>query len=137
MTVRIKSPAELERLREEIIKQRDPNQVYITVCGGTGCRAYGVEETISAFTEELAQQKLGGKVALRTTGCHGFCERGPLVVIKPQDILYQRVKASDVPQIIAETILKGNMVENLLFTDSSNGLKIVHEYEVPFYQKQK
>ncbi len=134
---RIKSLAELESLRETIIKQRDPNKTVITICGGTGCHAYGCEEVITAFEEEVKQQKLTGQVGIRATGCHGFCEKGPLVVIKPDNIFYQRVMAKDVPTIISETIVNHNVVDKLLYTDPNNGQKILHEPEVPFYQKQQ
>jgi len=77
------------------------------------------------------------KVGIMVTGCHGFCERGPLVVIRPKNIFYQRVKVEDIPEIISETILNDNIVDRLLYTDPNTGRKIVYEPEVPFYQKQK
>jgi len=70
------------------------------------------------------------------TGCHGFCEKGPLVVIHPQKILYQRVKPEDALKIFQETILKGKILESLLYEHPTTGEKITHEDEVPFYKKQ-
>jgi len=131
-----KSPAELESLRESIIKQRDPNKTVITICGGTGCRAYGGDEVITAFEEELKRQGLTGKVDLRVTGCHGFCERGPLVVIKPQNIFYQRIRVQHVPEVIEKTIVNGQIIERFLFS-IIGGDRVVHEEEVPFYARQK
>ncbi len=131
------SPDELEKLRKSIIKQRDPNKPCITICNGMGCHAYGCERVAAAFKQEVKQQGLEAKVDVRTTGCHGFCERGTLVVIKPQNIFYQRVKVDDVPEIISETVLKANIVDRLLYTDPNTGEKIVYEPEVPFYKKQK
>jgi NADH-quinone oxidoreductase subunit F len=131
------SPGELEALRESIVSQRDPDSLCITICSGTGCHAYGCEKVTAAFQQEIKQQGLADKVDIRTTGCHGFCERGPLVVIRPKDIFYQRVRVKDVPEIISETVLKGKIIDRLLYSDPNTGQKIVSEHEVPFYQKQK
>jgi len=133
---RLSSVDELETLRKSIIKKIDPNKPCITVCGGTGCRAYGCDKVAAAFEQEIKRRKLEVKVDTKTTGCHGFCERGPLVVIKPQNIFYQRVKVEDVPEIITESVVKDNIVDRLLYTDPNTGEKITYEHEVPFYKKQ-
>jgi NADH-quinone oxidoreductase subunit F len=135
-TNRLSSPQELEALRESIIKSRDPSQTCIVVCGGTGCLALGAQEVINAFRREIEEGRLERKLALRITGCPGFCERGPLVVIKPENILYQQVRSGDVAEIVSETV-KGKIVDRLLYTDPNTGKKITYEHEVPFYKKQK
>ena len=71
------------------------------------------------------------------TGCHGFCERGPLTVLYPQKIFYRRVTPSDVPEIIAETVLKGNIIDRLLYVDPMSGEKAYFENDVPFYKGQQ
>jgi NADH-quinone oxidoreductase subunit F len=134
---RISSPDELERIRKSIIKQRDPNQPCITICGGTGCLALAGERVITAIKQEIKRQLLETKVDVKITGCPGLCERGPLVVIKPQNVFYQRVRAEDVPEIVSETVVKGNIIDRLLYTDPDTGKKIIYEPEVPFYKKQK
>jgi NADH-quinone oxidoreductase subunit F len=133
---RLSSPQELEALRASIAKARDPKQPCIVVCGGTGCLALGAEGVITGFRRELKERRLESKVGLRVTGCPGFCERGPLVVIKPKDILYQQVKDKDVAEIVAATV-KGTIVERLLYVDPDSGQKITYESDVPFYKKQK
>ncbi len=133
---KISSPQELEKIREEIIQKRDPNQPCITVCGGTGCHASGCHQVIDAFKRVLQDQDKKDGIGIRVTGCHGFCERGPLVVIYPQKILYQRVKPEDAVNIYEETIQKGNVIESLLYDHPTTGKRIAHEKEVPFYQKQ-
>jgi NADH-quinone oxidoreductase subunit F len=85
---------------------------------------------------EIENRGLGDRVLLRITGCHGFCERGPLMVIHPQKILYQRVQVEDVEDIIQKTILEGQVVDRLLYTDPVSKEKIVCENEVPFYKRQ-
>jgi NADH-quinone oxidoreductase subunit F len=134
---RISSPDELERIRKSIIKQRDPNQPCITICGGTGCLALAGERVITAFKQGIKRQGLEARVDVKITGCPGLCERGPLVVIKPQNVFYQRVRAEDVPEIVSETVVKGNIIDRLLYTDPDTGKKIIYEPEVPFYKKQK
>ena len=134
---RLSSPDELEARRRSIIKGRDPNKTCITICGGTGCHVYGSEKIVATFEREIKRQGLETKVDIRTTGCHGFCERGPLVVIKPENIFYQRAGVEDIPEIILETIIKSNIIDRLLYTDPNTGKKITYEHEVPFYKKQK
>ena len=133
---RLSSLDELEALRKSIIEKRDHNKPCITICGGTGCLALGAQDVITGFRREIQEQGLETKVDLRITGCPGFCERGPLVVIKPENILYQQVGGEDVPEIISETI-KGNIVDRLLYIDPNTGEKTTYEHEVPFYKKQK
>jgi len=133
---RLSSPQGLEALRASIIKSRDPGQTCITICGGTGCHSFGSEKVADACNQEIKRQKLEAKVDMKVTGCHGFCEKGPLVVIKPENILYHRVNAEDIPEIISETI-KGNIVDRLLYVDPNTGKKITHEHEVPFYKRQR
>jgi NADH:ubiquinone oxidoreductase subunit F (NADH-binding)/(2Fe-2S) ferredoxin/NAD-dependent dihydropyrimidine dehydrogenase PreA subunit len=133
---RLDSPQALDRLRDEILGKRDPKQVLITVCGGTGCHASGCHQVVEAFRKVLQDRAKGNGVGLRVTGCHGFCERGPLVVIHPQKILYQRVKPEDAQAIVEETILKGKIIETYLYDHPTTGEKIVSEDDVPFYKKQ-
>jgi len=134
---RLNSVAELETKRGSIIKNRDPDKPSIFICGGTGCLALGGKGVIAAFEQEIQKQGLNTKINLKVTGCPGFCERGPLVVIEPGGILYQQVKAKDVAEIVSQTILKGSVIERLIYPDPKTGKKITHESEIPFYKKQK
>ncbi len=134
---RVGSLGELEALRQSIVEKRDSKKPCITICSGTGCHALGSGKIITAFKEDIERQGVQAKVDIRTTGCHGFCEQGPLVVIKPENIFYCRVKEKDVPEIISETIVKRNVVDRLLYTDPNTGKKVSYEYEVPFYKRQK
>ena len=127
---RISSPDGLEKFRNEILDARDPHQPCVTVCGGTGCHASGCHQVIDAFKEVLQNHSKGNGISIRVTGCHGFCERGPLVVVYPRKILYQRVKPEDASNIIEETVLKGKVLEELLYEHPVTGQKVVHEEEV-------
>jgi NADH-quinone oxidoreductase subunit F len=135
--VRLSSPQELGKYRDEILSKRNPDQRLITVCGGTGCHASGCHAVVDAFKKVLQEKASGNGIGLRVTGCHGFCERGPLVVIHPKKVLYQKVKPEDVPTIFQETVLNGKILEHLLYDHPVTGEKIISEEEVPFYQKQK
>ncbi len=134
---RINSPEELEALRKSILDRRDPNRPVIALCVGTGCLAYGCMDILTAFRNEVGKHGLQDKVDIRATGCPGFCERGALLTIYPQGVFYQRVKLEDVPEIISETIVKGKVVERLLYVDPNTGERYTKEADVPFYKKQQ
>ncbi|MGA1795713.1 MAG: NADH-ubiquinone oxidoreductase-F iron-sulfur binding region domain-containing protein [bacterium] len=134
---RLFSVADLKQLREEINKQRDTEKSIISICTGTGCRAYKCMDVVDTFRREIEKHGISDKVDLKLTGCHGFCERGPLIVIHPKKILYQRVGIEDIPAIVEETILKGNIIEKLLYVDPVTGNRAQYEEEVPFYKGQE
>jgi len=94
--LKLASEQELEDLRNEIISGRDPDRPCIAVCGGTGCHASGCSSVAREIRTELGSKNLADKVDIRMTGCHGFCERGPIVVVYPQGIFYQKVIPDDV-----------------------------------------
>ena len=131
---RVNTPSDLEARREAIVACRDPSRTCITVCGGTGCRVYGSEKVIDALRAEIARK--GIEADVRMTGCHGFCEQGPVMVIQPQGIFYKSVKLEDVPDIIHRTVERDEIIERLLYTDPITDEKIAHEHKVPFYARQ-
>jgi len=133
---KIKTPKELEKLHQSILAEKKPGALQVTVCGGTGCLSNGSEQVAATLAEEMEKQGLNGTVSLKKTGCHGFCERGPLVTIYPLEIFYQRVSAKDVAEIVAETLIKGETVERLLYTDPQSNEKIARHDEIPFYKHQ-
>ena len=126
---------DLENFRSGLLSKRDPNRTVITVCGGTGCHGYGCEKVIDAFRDELKKRNLADKVELRVSGCHGFCERGPLSLIEPKGVFYQRIEPPDVPEIIEKTVIGNDVVEKLLY-ELPDGKKVSLEKEVPFYALQ-
>lgn len=114
---RINRPEELEKLRKAIKRSRDFKKPCITVCSGTGCHAYGCEKVTKAFSYEINRKNLTERIDIRTTGCHGFCAQGPIVVIYPEGIFYQRVKAQDVQKIVSDTIIAKKAIDHLLYID--------------------
>ena len=136
VTTQLKTPKDLEKLRLRLVEQREAKRIGISVCSGTGCRANGSMELVEEFRRQLDTRGLSD-VDVRATGCHGFCERGPLVVIFPEKIFYHGVQIKDVDGVIEKTILNDELVESLLFKDPVTKEKFRLEHEVPFYAKQQ
>jgi len=134
---KLESAADLGKLRKQILSRIDPKKPCITICSGTGCQASGCEKISAAFQEELKNQKLSDKVDVRRTGCHGFCEKGPIVIIYPEEICYLQVKPEDASEVVSQTIKGGKIVDRLLYADAATGKRIAHESDIPFYKNQK
>ena len=134
--MKVISANKLEALRTEILAGKDLDKPCIAVCGGPGCLASQCLEVRDAFINEIEAKGLTDKVDVRTTGCHGFCECGPIALIYPQEIFYQRLSIDDIPEIIEETIINNKTVDRLLYTDDEAGQLVETEGEVPFYKKQ-
>jgi len=137
MSPPLTSPTELRTLRQSLQRSKDGNRPCITLCAGTGCQAIGASEVVEEFKREIKERHLEEKIDLRASGCHGFCERGPLVVIRPEMICYVNIETSDVSQILTETVLNGKVIDHLLYRDPLTKEKIVHEQDIPFYKFQR
>ena len=132
---KLHSAAELEKLRAEILARRDPAKHAIAVCIGAGCHGQQSGKLVDAFREEVRKSGLDSEIDIRATGCHGFCEKGPNVIVSPGDICYFEVKPEDVSDIVTRT-MKGEVVDRLLFKHPDTGEKAIHLGEVPFYKHQ-
>ncbi len=131
---KLNTPTDLAAMRDAIVASRDPSRTCITLCGGTGCRVYGSEKVLHALEAEI--DRSGVEADVRMTGCHGFCEQGPLLVVQPQGIFYKSVQPDDVYEIVSKTAARQQLVERLLYTDPISREKVVHEHDVPFYARQ-
>jgi NADH:ubiquinone oxidoreductase subunit F (NADH-binding)/(2Fe-2S) ferredoxin len=109
----------------------------ILVCQGTGCISGGAEQILNSLETELARQKARGIVQIKHTGCHGFCQRGPLVVIEPEGIFYTKVTTNDIPDIVHSLQPNVPPVERLLYYDTTINRPIINYRDVPFYYKQQ
>jgi NADH-quinone oxidoreductase subunit F len=134
---RFQSIAEFTRWQAELSAGRDETKPCLRVCDGTGCRALGSQKVLASLREEIARRNHATPIEVVGTGCPGFCECGPLITVMPQAISYQKVKTSDVPEIVEQTLIEGKTVERLLYTDPQTGAHIRLEPDLPFYQKQK
>jgi NADH-quinone oxidoreductase subunit F len=127
----------LQEIQREISQAQKKQKRYITVCGGTGCHAYGCIKVAQAFEAEINKHHLQDSLGVRITGCHGFCERGPIVVIQPQGIFYQRIQLKDIQEVVSQTIIHKKIIDRLLYVDPQTQKNIVYEKDVPFYKRQK
>ncbi len=136
---RLKNIAALEQYRKKLVREKDPDAPAVTVCCGTGCQAGGSIEVAEALRKSMDDVRVGGKVVpgLKTTGCHGFCSRGPLVLFKPHHIFYQKVRPQDADQIVQETVLQGRLINRLQYRLQGKGQGFAATVEdIPYYNRQ-
>ncbi|MCP4667187.1 MAG: hydrogenase, partial [Deltaproteobacteria bacterium] len=134
---KIKDPLDLETFQKSILGKRKPGEQVVKVCCSTGCRAGGSLDIIQSFQEELSNHGLGDKVQVKKTGCRGFCENGPVMVVEPEGTFYNKVEPGDISEIVSETLSNGTPVDRLLYTDPETKNKIRSEKEIPFFGKQE
>ena len=146
MMKKINNQIELSEIREQARKRIQSTSCRILICAGTGCLAGGsgeiyeklcelvknCPEVAVEFEEEIAHDK--PQIGIKNSGCHGFCEMGPLVRIEPQGILYTKVKPKDCDDIFYKTILNGELIPALLY--KQDGIACSKQEEIPFYKKQ-
>ncbi len=132
---KLKKPEDLEALRKSLIEAYDPSKTRVRICM-TGCRAFGAIEVRDALNAEIEKLGLIDKIEIVETGCHGFCAVAPVMVVEPQGIFYHSMKVEDVPEIVSETLVKGNIIERLVYENSQTGEKFPYEKDVPFYKDQ-
>ena len=124
-----KSIEELRAYREECKKMLDAENKKIIICGGAGCVSKGANKVYEKFVQLMKEKNVkytvklekcneGDSVRLTKSGCHGFCEAGPLVRIEPQGWLYVKVKEEDCEEIIEKTMIKGECVDKLCYTEN-------------------
>jgi NADH-quinone oxidoreductase subunit F len=133
---RLNSARELEHLRERLQEQRQNIATTVMVCGGTGCQASRAQAVIDTIRDELSRQGLDNSVRLCVTGCHGFCEQGPVIIIEPGNIFYCQVSPEDAFEIVYQTVVKGEVIERLLYRDPVSGERVQTESQISFYQAQ-
>jgi NADH-quinone oxidoreductase subunit F len=109
----------------------------ISLCSGSGCGAYGTAKVYQTLMAQLAEHDLENEVDVKLSGCHGFCEKGPIMVIHPEGIFYPQLKEEHIPDIVENTLKNGDLVKNLIFKDPVTKKKITHEKDVPFYKLQQ
>ncbi|WP_418311908.1 NADH-quinone oxidoreductase subunit NuoF [Phascolarctobacterium faecium] len=111
-------------------------RAHVLICGGTGCKSAGSKEVQLAFSRAIEAKGLSDEVMVVETGCHGFCEHGPLVIVYPEGTFYCQVKAEDVEEIVESHLFKGRMVARLLYHEPLAQESIPNYSEINFYKKQ-
>ncbi len=136
--MRFSSPLALEKQRKKLQVQAGKVKREILICAGTGCLAGGSADVAEAFRVETkaAGLKVGVRMVIKETGCHGFCEQGPLVILMPEKIFYQKVKPSHVKKIVQSTLIDGELVERLLYKNLDTGERVKTWDLIDFYAKQ-
>jgi NADH-quinone oxidoreductase subunit F len=135
---KIKSIKDLEQLiHSQIQARKSEKKPVLTVSAGTCGQARGSLKVIKSLEKAIKEQNLGDKVKIKVTGCHGFCEAEPNIIIQPQNIFYQKVQPKDAKNITSQTIIDNMIIDKLLFTDQATGKKVSNEKNIPFYKKQK
>ena len=134
---RIQSTIEFQMWQTKLSAEWDESKPCLRVCDGTGCRALGSQKVLAALREQIRKANLHTSIEVVGTGCPGFCECGPLITVYPQRLSYQKVKVTDVPEIVEKTLRDGKRIDRLLYTDPLTGEHIHREPDLPFYQKQK
>jgi NADH-quinone oxidoreductase subunit F len=135
-TKKIGDIKELEN-KAKSLEDNSQGKIVVSLCSGTGCKAAGSDDVFGILKRELDKyvKDSGEEIIMRRTGCHGFCERGPLIIFYPNEICYLGATEEDIPEIVKET-LAGNIVERLLYETDDEKL-VKKEFEIPFYKHQK
>ncbi|UCC48642.1 MAG: FAD-dependent oxidoreductase [Gemmatimonadota bacterium] len=133
---RLRTTSELQGLRRRIRDRVNRRGVGITVCAGTACQASGANDVQRVIKRRLIERNLVDRIALRITGCQGFCEMGPFVVTEPQAAFYPKINTRDVPRII-DAVVSDEYVDDLLYRDPTTGTCCYRLDDVPFFAKQQ
>ncbi len=135
---RINSVHEFAVLREQLTTEKTTAQAQILVCNGTGCLARGSMAVAAALKKEL--HAVGANIELsmgvKKVGCHGLCEKGPLIIFHPEKLYYTRVTPEDAAEIVQETVLGKKQIDRLLYRDSEEEHGIEQYTAIPFYSGQ-
>ncbi len=121
-----------EKINELFKKERQ-----VLVCRGTGCESQKAKSLYSALNDEVKKNGLDDKVEVKFTGCHGFCQQGPTVIIEPESTIYCHVKPEDAAEIIEMDLKNGNMVERLLFKDPKSKKRIPKYMDMGYFNPQR
>jgi NADH-quinone oxidoreductase subunit F len=136
--MRIDSVKNLESAAKKAAAEHGKLKMEVLVCAGTGCLANGSLDVTAALDKAIRDKGLNAKLSLglKNTGCHGFCEQGPLVVIQPQGVFYKGVQVKHVEEIVEKTLVGGEVIEKLLYKDPNAKKRIETYAKIPFYAQQ-
>ncbi|MDD3337094.1 MAG: NADH-quinone oxidoreductase subunit NuoF [Eubacteriales bacterium] len=112
-------------------------RAHVLVCGGTGCTSSGSAELIKRFEEQIEKNGLDKEVKVVRTGCFGLCEAGPVVIVYPEGTFYSRIRPDDVDEIVSEHLLKGRIVQHLVYKEKADEEQHLTLENIDFYRPQK
>ena len=135
--------------KELVLRMNESHQIAVThseeahrrtrevlVCGGTGCTSSGSRRIIERLKEEIRKRELENDVKVIMTGCFGLCALGPIMIVYPEGAFYSRVQEENIPEIVEEHLLKGNVVTRLLYQETVKGNLVLPLKDTPFHKKQ-
>ncbi|WP_123053429.1 NADH-quinone oxidoreductase subunit NuoF [Clostridium sp. JN-1] len=131
--LKLRQPSE----QEELVCENSRCSRYVAVCGGTGCKSSESYKIVKNLREEIKKAGLSEEVTVEITGCFGFCEKGPIVKISPDNAFYIHVKPEDAYEIVNEHLLSGKIVNRLLYEEPAIKEKVKRQDEMFFYKKQQ
>ena len=111
-------------------------RIQLMLCGGTGCHATGSKPFQAALQKELDDKGLSDEIKIIETGCNGFCAVGPVMLVQPEGIFYQRLQIKDVQELVEEHFLKGRPLKRLFFVESESKETIPEMNDIPFFSNQ-
>ncbi len=110
---------------------------HLLLCGGTGCHASGSLNVKKAIVAELLKRGLAEEIKIVETGCNGFCAMGPIMVVYPEGVIYMQIKQDDIPELVEEHLVKGRILQRLLYREPSTEAVIPTMQEIPFFALQE
>ncbi|NQU15770.1 MAG: NADH-quinone oxidoreductase subunit NuoF [Desulfobacteraceae bacterium] len=138
--IRKKGRVAMALRRAEALDDLSPDErdkKHLLICGGTGCHATGSIKVIEALREEIAKKGLLDKCSVIETGCNGFCAQGPVMVVQPDGIFYEKLKVDDASEIVEEHLFNGRFIERLMFVDPATKKPIPRLGDIPFFAEQE
>ncbi len=134
---KISHPNQLLEWKSTVLANRPQYSKTVVISSGTCGQASGSVPVIEALEKELLKRNLKNKIEVKITGCHGFCEMEPNLVVYPEGIFYKKLTPKDIPRIVEDTLLNNKTIPSLVFEEVKSKKKIHEQGEIPFYKKQK
>ena len=134
---KISHPNQLLEWKSTVLANRPQYRKTVVISSGTCGQASGSVPVIEALKKELLKRNLKNKIEVKITGCHGFCELEPNLIVYPEGIFYKKLTPEDVPKIVEDTLLNNKTIPSLIFEEAKSKKKIQEQGEIPFYKKQK
>ena len=133
---KITNPEQLIEWKEEILSRRPAYKKTIVISSGTCGQASGSLPVIDTINEELEKRRLKDTVGVEITGCHGFCEMEPNIIVYPEEIFYGNLESKDIPEIIERTVFGDEVLDSYIYEEPQTGKKSAFQKDIPFYGKQ-
>ncbi|GAB4346419.1 MAG: hypothetical protein Kow0099_27590 [Candidatus Abyssubacteria bacterium] len=129
--------SDLVAIKDRVAEERKKYRLHAMLCGGTGCHAGGSKAVKTALEDEVKKHGLENQIMMVETGCNGFCAMGPVMMILPEKVFYQKLTPEDMPELVEEHFVRGRPLERLMYTDPVSGSVIPRLDDIPFFANQQ